>query len=216
MNVNNYVEIITLIIALSFYRHLSRYPFFIFFIPFLAITCIVEIYAIGKDRQFKNIMYNYFQVFEFLFYALLFYNNLELPKFKRIVNFFFPFYLVCFITNQLFGQGVYEYNRYTSLLGAFFMVVFVCFFFYETILPSTLQVNLFQKPFFWVTVGLLFFYLGSVIIYAMYEYLSTNNLQKQSIKVFQLIISSLNVILYGSFSIAFILCRNKKTSSLQL
>jgi hypothetical protein len=215
MNVNNYVEIISLLIALIFCKNLSRYPFFVYFIPFLAITCIIEIYAIGKDRQFKNMMYNYFQVFEFLFYALLFYHNLELPKLKKIVKFFFPFYIICFITNQLFGQGIYEYNRYTSLLGAFFMVVFVCFFFYETILPSTTQIKLFQMPFFWVTVGLLFFYLGSVIIYAMYEYLSNNHFQKQSLMIFQVIISSLNVILYGSFSIAFILCRNKKTSLLQ-
>lgn len=213
MSINVYVELFALLMAIILYKDLAKQSVLLYFIPFLAITASVELYASSKDRALKIIIYNYFTAFEFLFYAFLFYHNLQLKKLKKIVLLFFPFYILCFAINQLFVQGFYQYHRYTSLLGAFFIVVFICMFFYETILPETLHVKLFSKPFFWVTVGLLFFYLGSVIIFAMFEYLSSNHLQNQGVKIYQAIINSLNVILYGSFSIAFILCRkNRKIS----
>ncbi len=216
MNISNYAELFALLVSIILFKNLLKHPFYIYFIPFLAITCIVEIYAIGKDRALKDILYNYFFAFEFFFYSFIFYQNLQLPNLKRLVKILFFIYIIAFIVNQLFGQGFYEYNRYTYILGSFIMVTFVCFFFYEAILPNTLHTNLLQKPIFWVATGLLFFYLGTVIIHAMIQFLTNGPLKKQAIPIFQSIVHSLNIILYGSFSLAFILCRHKKTSSPQL
>lgn len=214
LNLNNYVELIALLIALIFYKDLARHNFFIYFIPFLAVTSIIEIYAIGKERPFKNVMYNYFQLFQYIFYTALFYKNLHFPKSKKIVLYSFPLFLIFFLTNIFFVYGPYEYNNYTSILGSFFIVIFICMHFYEAIIPQTSQVKLFASPFFWVAVGLLFFKLGSVIMFAMFKFLSSIDLQNKGVVIFQTIIKSLNVILYGSLSVAFILCRNnKKTSS---
>ena len=131
MTVSHYAELFALIVSLILIKQISRHAYFIYFIPFLAITCIVEIYAINKDRALKYILYNYFFAFEFFFYSLMFHQHLKLPNLKRLVKILFSIYIVAFIINQLFGQGFYEYNRYTYILGSFIIVTFVCFFFYE-------------------------------------------------------------------------------------
>ena len=215
MNLNNYVEIISLIVALIFYKSLSRYKAFTYFIPFLVITCIIEIYTIGKERHLKNLVYNNFLIVQYAFYSILFYKNLHLPKLKRIILIFFPVFLCFFLINLFFLDGFYVYNNYTSILGSFFIVIFVCFYFYEAIIPQkSAHGRLLSNPFFWVAVGVLVFRLGSVSVFAMFKFLSSIDLQNKGLLIFQTIIKSLNVILYLSFSLAFILCRNsKKTSS---
>lgn len=210
MSLHHYVELFALLIAIIFYKDLSRHTAFKYFIPFLAITSIIEITSIGKDRPSKNLIYNFFLVGEFFFYSFLFYNNLQFLKLKKVIFYFFPCFVAYFIINILFVYGLHEYHSYTSILSSFFIVIYICMFFYETILPQNSQIKLFLQPFFWVSVGLLFFNLGSVIMFAMLNFLSSNDLQNKGVVVFKTIIMSLNLILYGSFSIAFILCRNNK------
>ncbi|MFN3666979.1 MAG: hypothetical protein ACK4S0_12505, partial [Sediminibacterium sp.] len=116
--------------------------------------------------------------------------------------------------NIIFIQGPNSFHSYTFLLGSFFMVVYSCFYLYESILPDSINTKLSMQPFFWVCIGLLIFYLGSVIINALFEYLTSASMRQQGAEIYTTITNSLNVILYSSFSIAFILCRkNKKTSS---
>ena len=106
------------------------------------------------------------------------------------------------------------FNTYTFLLGSFFIVIFCCCFFYESELPDKIDQQLAKQPFFWICCGLLIFYLGSVIINALYEYLRTNDLREEGIRIYGIINYSLNVILYSSFCIAFYLCRDNRKISL--
>jgi hypothetical protein len=99
-------------------------------------------------------------------------------------------------------------------LGSFFIVVFCLFYFYESILPDQINSKLSMQPFFWICIGLLLFYLGSVIINALFEYLRSNDLYKEGVRIYAIINQSLNVILYCSFSISFFLCRNNRKTSL--
>lgn len=214
MSLNHYVELFSLVIAIIFYRDLSRYNFFILFIPFLIITSAVELSAIGKDRPSKNIVYNFFLLVEFSFYSFLFYKNLHFAKLKRVILIFIPCFIIFYTFNLIFIYGLYKYHSYTSILSSFFIVIYICMFFYETIIPQNSSIKLLSNPFFWVSVGLLFYNLGSVIMFAMLEFLSDTDLQNKGVFVFKIVIMSLNVVLYGSFSTAFILCRNnRKTSS---
>jgi len=214
MNLNHYLELLCLLIAIVNYKSLSRNTVFIYFIPFLAITAFVELYAIGKDRTSKTIFYNFFLLFEFLFYAFIYYYNLRNVRLKKYILFSCLVFLAFYLINLFFVYGLYEFHSYTSILSSFLKVIFICMFFYETILPETLSTSLFLKPFFWVNVGLIFFSLGSVILLAMVNFLSSIDLQNKGIVVFKVIIKILNVILYGSLSLAFILCRNNKKTSL--
>jgi len=191
----------------------------LYFIPFLFLTVIVEfIGGLYLSKGLRNYwMYNVFTTIEFVFYSLLFYTNFKKILFKKLIIIFIPFFIAFIILNMLFVQGINKtFNTYTFLLGSFFIVIFCCCFFYESVLPDKIDQQLSKQPFFWICSGLLIFYLGSVIINALFEYLRNNDLQAEGIRIYGIINNSLNVILYSSFSIAFYLCRDhKKTYSSQ-
>ena len=189
-----------------------------YFLPFLLLTLFVEMlgYWSIKIGVRNYMMFNVFTTIEFLFYAFLFFKNFKLKIFKKIALFFIPLYIVAVAINLLFIQGTNNFHTYTFLLGSFFIVTFCCLFFYESVLPDYLDNALTKQPFFWVCTGLLLFYLGSVIINALFEYLRSFDMQEEGKRIYGIINQSLNVVLYSAFIFAFLLCqKNSKTYSLQ-
>lgn len=183
-----------------------------YFIPFLLLTVIVEL--VGTWFSYKDIknywLYNIFTTIEFIFYSFLFYLHFRRPVFKKVALVLIPILILFDVVNLTFIQGTKYFHTYTFLLGSFFIVVFCCFFLYESILPEHINQHLSKQPFFWICIGLLIFYLGSVIINALFEYLRSNDLQREGVKIYGIINHTLNVLLYSSFSVAFYLCRNNR------
>lgn len=212
-----YFEIICLLTAIFCFLK-KRNKLLTYFIPFLCLTVIIEVIGslwTPQKASSKYSMYNVFTTLEFLFYAFLFHIHFRKLIFRRIALFFIPCFILIVVLNILFVQGLDKtFNTYTFLLGSFFIVVFCCCFFYESVLPDQVDKQLSRQPFFWICSGLLIYYLGSVIINALFEYLSTNDLRAEGQRIYGIINNSLIVFLYSSFCIAFYLCRNnKKTSS---
>jgi len=216
LSIDFYFEIISFLASIFFYIR-KRNKIILYFIPFLFMTVTIE--SIGNWYLSKDVrnyaMYNVFTTVEFLFYSFLFNLSFKKPFFKKFVLFFIPFLVTVVIINILFIQGFNKtFNSYTFLLGSFFIVIFCCCYFYESVLPENIDIQLAKQPFFWITSGLLIFYLGSVIINALFEYLRSNDLQAEGVRIYGIINHSLNVILYSSFCVAFFLCQNnRKTSS---
>lgn len=210
-----YIQFASLLIAIFLYNRIKTTTL-VFFIPFLFTTVLVEIIGYWCIvRGIKNYwIYNLFTTLEFCFYSFLFYNHFTKPLFKKIVSWFVPFYVLSVLLNLKFYQGTQSFHTYTFLLGSFFIVIFCCFFFYETIQPEYINQQLSKQPFFWICTGLLIYYLGSVIINALFEYLRSQDLQLEGKKIYGIINRSLILVLYSSFSISFFLCRNtRKTYS---
>ena len=156
-------------------------------------------------------LFNLFTSIELIFYASLFYQVFRHSLLKRMAIYFIPLLILISILNYYYLQGTDHFHTYTLLFGSFFMVIFCCSYFYELIIIDTHKENLFNQPFVWISFGILLFYLGSVIINALFEHMLNNNLLSPGNNLYLLITRALNIILYSSFSISFILCnRNKK------
>lgn len=217
MSIDFYLEVISLLISIFLYKDLKSTKM-VYFIPFLLLTVTVEF--IGYLSVYYNLgnknyrIYNIFNLLEFIFYAFLFYNNFKIQILKKLAIAFIPLLIAFSLINYLFFQGIDHFHTYTLLFGSFFMVFFCCCYFYEWVLPDQISQNLLKQSFFWICVGLLLFYLGSVIINALFEYLRSSDMLQEGKKIYTLINKSLNIVLYTSFSISFILCRNNKKSSL--
>lgn len=214
-----YFQILSLLTSIFYYfKRRNKIPQF--FIPFLFLTVTVEsfgIWGVFHEKFTKMAMYNVFTTLEFAFYSFLFYINFTKLIFKRLVLIFVPIFLITVSVNLTFIQGLNKtFHSYTFLLGSFFIVVFCCCFFYESVLPDNIDQQLSKQPFFWICSGLLIYYLGSVIINALFQYLVSNDLQLEGKRIYNTINRTLNVILYSSFCIAFYLCpSHKKTYSSQ-
>ncbi len=217
VSVSTIFEILAFLASIYFYLA-KRNKVVLYFIPFLFLTVAIEFWGrLGHFQESftKMAMYNLFTTVEFIFYSFLFYLHLTKSSLKRTVLIFIPFFLVAVSYNLIFIQGLNKtFHSYTFLLGSFFIVIFCCCFFYESVLPERIDDQLSKQPFFWIASGLLIFYLGSVIINALFEYLSSNDLKQEGKNIYNTITRSLNVILYSTFCIAFYLCpAHKKTYS---
>ncbi len=213
-----FFEILCFCFSIIFYLK-KRNKLQLYFIPFLFITVLIELlgrWATFPDYFGKFAMYNIFTTLEFVFYSLLFFIHYKKQSFKKFSLLFIPTYIFSVVINLAFIQGFSKtFHTYTFLLGSFFIVIFCCFFFYESVQPDKIDQQLSKLPFFWICSGLLIYYLGSVIINALYQYLTSNDLRTEGMKIYDLINDSLIIILYSSFCIAFYLCPNntKKFSS---
>jgi hypothetical protein len=214
-----YFEILSLLFATYFYQK-KRNKMLLYFIPFLFLTVAIEVIGGGWTSyswfaKYRFAIYNVFTTIEFLFYNFLFYLHLKKKAFKKTILFFVPIFILLVIFNLTFIQGLNKtFHTYTFLTGSFFIVIFCCFFFYESVLPDKIDDQLSKQPFFWISSALLIYYLGSVIINALFDYLTTNDMRIEGIRIYGIINNSLNVILYSMFCIAFYLCpNNRKTYS---
>lgn len=211
-------EVLSFLFSVFFLIRKPKNKLLQYFVPFLMLTVIVEFmgwwWSYFGGGAYKNAMFNLFIPVEISFYSFLFLKHLHKHVFKTIIRVFIPLFLVLAICNILFLQGFNEtFNSYTAVLGSFFIVLCCCLFFYESITPVQIDLQLSKQPFFWIVSGLLIFYLGSVIANALFEYLKNNDLHAESKRIYIIIFGSLNVILYSSFVIAFFICPNDRKTS---
>ncbi len=186
------------------------------FLPFLFLTMVIEGigYVINVDDSRKYPLFNTFTTFEFVFYFLIFSKHLKMPYYRYPVIamiFIYPF-LVYY--NLKYIQGFNTFHSYTFLLGSFFMLLFCCFYFFESMREENLDELLPEHPFFWICTAYIMFYLGSVVINSLFQYLMSFDMESQGKRIYSTINQSLNLLLYSGYIYAFLLCHRKKKKSI--
>ncbi len=187
-----------------------------YFLPFLLLTLIIELigfFMVIKGNH-KYTMYNVFTTFEFVFYFFIFSKHLKIPYYRYPVIAMIFIYPITVYLNLKYIQGFNTFHSYTFLLGSFFMVLFSCLFFFESVRLENLHKMLPDQPFFWVCTAFIMFYLGSVVINSLFQYLMSFDMQSQGKRIYSLINQSLNLLLYSGFIYAFILCHRKRKTSI--
>jgi hypothetical protein len=177
----------------------------LFFPWFLLLTLIVEIFGLVRsEKGLNNIaIYNFFTVFEFVFYFFLLQKNIQKMKARKIVLYSIYVYVFSAVMNIFFVQGMSRFHTLTYSVGCL-MLVAVCIYYFFELFQLTKSVNLLREPFFWITSGLLFYYSCSLPIAGLNNLFS--NFPRVIIINLGTIVSVLNVLLYSLFTIAF-LCR---------
>jgi len=206
-----YFELAAFIISILTWYSLRRtafrlFPFFLFFIVMVELTGTY----IAKTLHEKNAwLLNISTTLEFIFYSYIFSQTLRSPLYKKITVGFMVFFPVLVVLNMVFIQGFSEFHSYTNALGSVLMVIFCCFFFYELLL-NPLEGELHKVPMFWVSTGILFFYLGDLSYDLLYNLLKNDAIGRD---LFKSINNNLILILYSCFIIAF-LCQRSLVKSL--
>jgi len=206
-----YFELSAFIISALTYKYLKGtafrlFPFFLFFIV------LVELLGawIGQMLHQKNSwLFNISTSIEFIFYAHIFSRTLRDPAFKKMAWRFMLAYPMVVLLNVLFIQGFTEFHSYTVVLGSLFMIFLCCLFFYELLL-NPLEGELHKAPMFWISTGILFFYLGDLSFDLLFNLLKNDATGKE---FFSSINNNLILILYSCFIIAF-LCQRSLVKSL--
>lgn len=199
----NYAEIFaTLICTYCFVRKPSFFNRW--FTPFLWFTLMVEL--TGKlmtyDREGKMLLYNIFNFIEIVFYLLVFYfvsprqeRTVVLPIFITVASLF------CMV-NLIWGQGFWQYNSYSLVLGSVLLVI-SCLREYFRILSSDAEPVFVKWALICITTGLFIFYAGNFAMGTFMAFL-IKQYPQTFVMLYKTVNHNLNVFLYLAFGIGFI------------
>ena len=209
-----YFSFYEIILAAAFITGIIRYraldPLLRKFVLLLGLTLFME--TIGWLTSVKHIrnlwIFNFFTCFEFLFYSYVFNRLLENGRWVRVIKWAMLIYLILFLLNIFFIEGFERFHTITYRIGSVMVVLCCCLYLRQLMhTPSFEPVS--RNPFFWTTTGLLFFYTGFFFYMSAASILLYTKLTIDRI-VWEAISGTLNIILYGSFIIAFLCQRIPK------
>lgn len=156
-----YFELTTLIFSLVCYKKF-KLPFYKFFILYVITSSAVEIIGGFFAGESTFWIFNLYTFFEFLWITLIFYNlNKEKNSRKIMMYLVIIFYIIYFLSFQYIIL-----QKYTVIILALFVTPF--FFLHLKELLNSNKIMSFQKEIsFWITVGFLIYYLGTVPFFSL-------------------------------------------------
>ena len=208
-----------LALCVSFLASLTLYKrpvpsesFLKLFPPLLLTTIGIEYwgYYLTVRDQNNMMLYNFFTLFEFLYYLIVISLIITSTKMRKAIMITLVLYTLIAVINILFIQDSKQFHSMGYSLGCLIIVTYCVYFFLE-LFRSPKSIKLANNPAFWICSGLLFFYCCGFPLWALAKYwvdISSVILEK-----FDQIVQILNVFLYSMFTIAFICIRTRKYSS---
>lgn len=142
------------------------------------------------------------------FYMQLIHNPTTIKRIKKLSWFI----LLSSAINISFFQGFTYLNSYTIILGSCVCLYYIFEYFVNLIQTAKSQ-NQWSNPYFWISIGFLFFYTGQSILLSFFQYfLSIHNFDPFR-PIWQYFNTVINLILYTCLIISFF-CRPKPTNTL--
>ena len=204
---------IAFLASLTIFRGVGTAKYLKVFSFFLLINLVTDTISAIQDAYVINnlVFVNLVTVFDFAFYCYFVREIIRSPLVKKILLYCLIIYPAVFLANTLLIQGSVVFHSMTYALGSLLIIVSCIYYFWE-LFQQTYSVNLGRQPAFWICSGLLFYYACTFPFYVTTNLVSA--LPKVILKNLLLIFVLLNILLYLSFTIAF-LCRlrNRKSMS---
>ena len=208
MPIHIYAIALSLLASLFIVSSKDIPPFLKLFPFFLFLTLLVELTGAFLMATNNTPLYNFFSIFEFIFYLYIIKNIIHNKRIRKIITIVMVLYPIAALINIFFILGsVNKLHITTYSLGCLLIVIFSIYYFYE-LFKSTASVNLKREPAFWIITGLLFFYTCSFPIFGFANFISA-----VIAKNIGGVLVIINVILYVLFAVAF-LCRTRIQRSL--
>lgn len=204
-----YLELVAAITGTVFYKKYSH-TFLRYFLLLLWLVVGIEfaMWALKhlNDFRFRNkFIYNVLTSVQYIYFFMLYYKNIKTPAYRKWVFYFLISFVVAVTINFIWIQKLMAtapFHSHTFTLGAIFLIVSIGLFFVEIL--NSEKVLYFQRYLmFWISVGLVLYY-TTIIPYIISinfipEFLSNDS--------WSFIIFTLNLMMYGCFTVGFIVSR---------
>ncbi len=195
--------LISLIFSLLLGDKYDRYVKFFRYIMIYIVCTETLGYVVYEYIGFpNNFIYNIYSLVIYILYIQLTNMLVKSVLLKKVLNYFSIILILFFLADNLWNRNFFtELQMNTYFLGAVFLIISVAGYLYEII--NTDKIVIFYKlRSFWVSMGLLLFYVPfiPVIVCFNYELLNDN--------IRHILTLSLNFIMHFCFIISF-LCTKK-------
>ena len=121
------------------------------------------------------------------------------PSFSKKRSWALIFLFSCFaIVDAVFLNGIFNFNSYSRPLASFILLILVLSFFHKTLKELKIK-SLHQEPIFWINIGVLIYFSGSLFIFLFTNYIKASN---EALFTLWGIHAIFNILLNISYSIA--------------
>ena len=178
---------------------------------YLLLDCIIETVT-NYNAFYKHntvLLSSLSYMLSFCFYIYVLRSVIHGPKAKRILLYCLIAFPLIFIVNIFLVQKFLVFQSLNYCLDCLVIVAASIYYFWE-VFQSKNYVNLVREPAFWICSGLLFFCTCSFPVYGLVNFI---NIDITVIRIMVYILDFVNILLYLSFTIAY-LCRLRIRKSL--
>lgn len=200
--------VLSLISCIFKYRKL--HPLVIrYFVWFLLFYLLLECYGLylSSHKIRNHWLYNIYIFIEFNFLNYIYIQTITTSGPRNTIKAFSLVFPLFFIINIAFIQGIHTFNTYSYVAGGAAVIVWTCMYFTELLSKPKFS-SIIEQPLFWISTGLLFFYLGNIPFYGMINYLLKNHYG--IVKNYFVIVLILNVLKYSLYAVGFLCTKPKQ------
>lgn len=175
------------------------------FLGFLVYSFFIEVAGMFFAFYLKvntAFIYNSWNVVSYLFYTFFFLGKISNQTKKLFIKSFAAIFIALILINALFFQNyVIHIFIYNFILGKILMVVTIMIYFTE-LLKSNLILNIKESLFFWISIGVFIYSIGSIPVFVVAEYISYQG-------AFRYITFGLNIIMSLCFITGFLISKKQ-------
>lgn len=178
------------------------------FFPWLLLyVFLTEIAAIFVLEHFKSnvVIYNVYNIILFLYFYFVFYKNTASKRDKKLILAAVSIFLVSSIVNLIFSSFYATPQLLAYITGACMLILCIILYFVE-ILYTSQKIQIDHDLLFWVSIGLLLFYVGYIPIKLSRHFFESARSAFMTLLVVHRI---LVLIMNGCFIIGFLWTRQK-------
>ncbi|MGD1842185.1 MAG: hypothetical protein ACFB0B_15005 [Thermonemataceae bacterium] len=192
------------LMIIAFIIGLTKYPFFQpnylkTFVGFIFISILPEVIPIWWEKD-NHIIYNIYRLIETPYLCWLYSRAVHKGITRQILT------IITIVAPLVFILTLTDWHQYNTTGGLIsnIVIIFIIVTYFLDLLRKPTVVDLIRLPLFWISVGLLFFYIGNTPFHGILNYL--NQHYRQMAVEYMLLTHILIIIMYICFIIGF-LCR---------
>lgn len=213
LNFYHYIQLLSLLVSFICYKGLKRFSLN-YFIPLLLFTCIIEILASNKaifGWKSNYFIYNTYLLISLPLYLIVYGKMIDLNRKTKFV-----YILICIlcetliILNYCFVEGWRVFNSFSLVFIEILQIIFCCLLLIQLALnEKKSNLPILKHPYFWINASTLLFSLGTLVILGLQKYIALHHIEIDGKSIYRVFLPILNVILYSSYTYAFILCKTQ-------
>lgn len=181
MNIQDTIFFILLLAAIIFYIIAAgKKKYFgsaiIAYLVLILVTSILALYLMKTGVRNNLFLFHIYTPIEYTILCLLYRNAVAGPLLKKIIYASIPFFIVLSIMFSAFVQKPDENNSFITIIESLLILSWSLFYLREVLLLQQVT-HLHRFPMFWICVGILFYFTGSLITEGMLNYLIKHSIE---------------------------------------
>lgn len=199
-------ELIACITGFIFFKNLKNsflkyFPYYLLFIIIAESTGFIL--KTAELKTASKIWFNYLVIpVEFLFFYWIFYRSFAGTKYRVLPVVFSFFYIACWMTDIfLLSDMTFWFYSFSYTIGNLLLLILIFRYFFN--LTQSDDILYFKNNMlFWISGGLLLFYLGTFPYYGLLNTIAYT--QKEIHSIYRYVVIVLNALMYLMFTFSFI------------